>query len=136
MISFTKTPLFIAQNRFDKLLIQDLGLCFTCKADSAATSWSGQYTRFYGALQNATLLEIHKSLPRAGFFVPSEFHHDENFYGFLETEAKVINGMSLRAAFESWYWDRAPVMLIEATCNDDGPCVPSLGPASPATLVV
>jgi len=125
VVSVIKTPLFILQNRFDKLQIQSLGLCFSCSDSSLPTSWEGSYTRHFGRLQHETVMDIKKALPQTGFFMPSEFHHDENFYKFFDSQAKSIQGMSLRAAFESWYWDKANVMLIEPTCSAGGPCVPN-----------
>jgi len=122
MLYYTKTPLFIGMNRFDKLLIQDLGLCLTCKATDKPSGLQGKYTRFYGARMNETIIDVTRALPRTGWFVPSEFHHDENFYRFLDSKEKSIQGMSLRAAFEAWYNDQRPVVLIEPTCNEDGPC--------------
>jgi len=124
MIYYTKTPLFIGMNRFDALLIQDLGVCLTCKANDKPRSGNGRFTRFYGARMNQTVIDVNRTLPQTGWFVPSEFHHDENFYAFLESKEKSIEGMSLRAAVEAWYYDRRPVVLVEATCDEDGPCVP------------
>jgi hypothetical protein len=121
-IFYTKTPLFIAQNRFDALQIQDVGLCLGCKESDVPSSWEGEYIRFYGALQQKTLEDIQKALPRTGFFIPSEFHHDENFYRFLDTQEKSIAGKSFRAAFEDWYWHGKSVNLFEPTCNQEGPC--------------
>jgi hypothetical protein len=121
MLVYTKTPVFTAMNRFDALLIKDLGLCFACKAGDSPTSLNGKFTRFYGSLMNETVLDFSQRLPHLGWFIPNEFHHDENFYEFLDSKAKLIKGTSLRAAFESWYSGN-PVSLIEPTCNSDGPC--------------
>lgn len=121
-VNYTMRPLFIGMNRFDKLLVQDLGLCLGCKASDQAGSHRGNFIRFYGARMNQTVLDISKALPQTGWFVPSEFHHDENFYEFLDAREKRINGVSLRSAFESWYHDRKTVRLLETTCQTDGPC--------------
>jgi hypothetical protein len=117
------TPLFIGMNRFDKLLIQDLGVCLWCSADDSPGSLYGRYTRFFGSLVNTTVSGMHTLKPGTGFFIPSEFHHDENFYHFFESQEKAIDGVSLRAAFEAWYWDRRPTRLVEDCCAPScGPC--------------
>jgi hypothetical protein len=124
MLPYVKTPLFIAQNRFDQLQIHDIGICLSCDADtviSKPSSESGRYARFFGAQINKTMLDIKTQLPQTGFFVPSEFQHDYNFYRFFYDKPKSINGLSLKAAFEKWYRG-SEVMLIEPTCVEDGPC--------------
>lgn len=123
MIKYTKTPLFIGMNRFDPLLIQDVGICLTCKASDKPSGLNGRFIRFYGSIMEQTVIDINRTLPQTGWFIPSEFHHDENFYRFLDSTEKSIQGMSLRAAFEAWYYDRRPIVLLEATCQDGGPCV-------------
>lgn len=126
LIRYTRTPLFIAMNRFDTFLIEAIGLCYSCKANATPASSTGKFIRFYGALMNETVASISNALPQTGWFVPSEYHHDENYYHYFLDKEKSINGVSLRAAFESWYLDRRSVVLVEPTCNEDGPCVPAL----------
>merc|ERR1712176_559178 len=70
---------------------------------------------------NETIVDLSQKMPHSGWFIPSEFHHDENFYSFLESRQRSIGGTSLRAAFEAWYSGRRAV-LVEPTCSNDGPC--------------
>lgn len=122
LMPYTKQPLFVTMNLFDKLLIQDLGACFSCQETDGPQSMRGRFTRFYGTRMNETILDINRSVPQTGWFVPSEFHHDENFYEFMDSKEKKIGGVSLRSAFEAWYSGKR-VVLVEPTCNEDGPCV-------------
>jgi hypothetical protein len=120
---YIQTPLFIGMNRFDALLIKDLGICIWCKEDDRPDSVTGKYTRFYGNLVNKTVTTWQHLKPGTGLFIPSEFHHDENFYRFFTSQEKTIDGVSLRAAFEAWYWDGKPVRLVESCCGAScGPC--------------
>merc|ERR1719375_2553422 len=130
MISYVRTPLFMCQNRFDALLVQALGLCLRCRGSDDPHGLHGRFIRLYGARMNETINYVSRALPRTGWFVPSEFHHDENFYSFFSTKQKSIGGMSMRAAIEAWYWNRRSVKLVEPTCSLDGPC------ASPAPAVL
>jgi len=135
MISHSKTPLFICQNRFDSLEIDQVGLC-NCEADSAPSSRCGRFIRFYGALQNETALEIKKALPETGLVMPSEFDHDANFYRFFSHTEKFIENTSVKTAFDSWYWNKRSVMLIEPTCNSNGPCTAPVKPLLSDAIVV
>lgn len=125
MFQYTVTPSFICMNRFDELEIEDLGLCpkSVCTANAAPSSNGGKYIRYYGAMMNRTVLDMKKSRPGTGFFIPAEYSHDGNFAEFFDYTQRSIGGVSLRNAIEKWYWAREPVELVEGPlCNDDGPC--------------
>merc|ERR1712226_1733483 len=47
-MKYTKTPVFTAMNRFDAMLIKDLGLCPMCRRDARAHSTAGEFIRLYG----------------------------------------------------------------------------------------
>eukprot|EP00929_Paragymnodinium_shiwhaense_P039588 TRINITY_DN20781_c0_g1_i2.p1 TRINITY_DN20781_c0_g1~~TRINITY_DN20781_c0_g1_i2.p1 ORF type:complete len:406 (-),score=92.53 TRINITY_DN20781_c0_g1_i2:291-1508(-) len=122
---YTKTPLFICMNRFDELIIQELGLCpgSVCKSDASSGSVGGRYIRFYGARMNSTVADLSQKLPHTAWFVPSVFQHDGNFYeGFYDKEIRIQNA-TLKSAIEGWYWDGRPTVVVEDTCNSDGPCL-------------
>jgi len=127
MVPYVRSPLFILMNRFDKFMIKNMGLCADCQGTEGPTALTGKYIRYFGSLMNTTLLHIAKALPFAGFFVPSEFHHDENFYSLLaggsDEKHKVIGGMTLPQAFEAWHYGNGRrVFLMEPTCQQGGPC--------------
>lgn len=127
MFQYTVEPLFICQNRFDKLQMENLGLCpkSDCSSHAAPSSSGGKYVRYFGATMNQTVIDMKASRPSPsiGFFIPAEYDHDGNFEAFFSKNERLIGGVSLRTAIERWYWDRERVELVEGPlCNDDGPC--------------
>lgn len=131
MFQYTKTPVFIGMNMFDALLVQDIGLCLTCKWTSSSQTLDGRYIRFYGSLMNETVKSFTQANSQTGFFAPAEFHHDENFYRFFSTQRKTIDNISLRTAFEEWYWKGKHVVLVEPPCSGNGPCTGVLAKSNP-----
>merc|ERR1712232_1260501 len=93
-----------------------------CKGTADASSSEGRYIRFYGARMNETVIDLNQAVPHVGWFVPSEYEHDGNFYDFFSTREKTIKGTTFKSALEAWFWKREAVLLVEPTCNDDGPC--------------
>lgn len=138
MFKYTKTPMFMGMNRFDLLMIEIIGLCppNVCKPDSSPKSAAGQYIRFFGDCVNDSVTAFSQSNPSTAFFITSNFHHDENFYQFFYHTEKIINGVSLRSAFEDWYWGGKKVELLEQTCNSNGPCGPKQSGSEHTTIDV
>mmetsp|Transcript_54628 Transcript_54628/g.152479 ORF Transcript_54628/g.152479 Transcript_54628/m.152479 type:complete len:449 (+) Transcript_54628:3-1349(+) len=148
MMEHVETPLFVLSNRFDAMHINMFGLCppSVCSGNATANSDGGEFVRFYGQKVNDTVAHLSSKRPSTGFFIPSEFQHDENFGTYFWDEEKAIKGVSLRAAFEVWHKQMLSAMpaataftqpgfvpplstvhLVEQLCDAGGPCHPIHG---------
>lgn len=125
-----KAPLFILQNQFDALQIQDLGLCpYTmCKEGADPGSFAGQFIAYFGARMNDTLQEVMQRSPETGIFAPALFDHDGSLMSEVSGTGGSIGGASFNESFSDWYENRKLVHRIAASWNGH-PCPHSQGQA-------
>ena len=118
---YIRTPLFIAENRFDSVQINGDGELPPAQRDTAAGK---AFLAYYGRAMNASLQQFSQREGGASdaLFVPSCFEHctDMGLSDKLQ-----VNGVRLAEALGSWFFERGAVPRVLADDCGDAPCNPT-----------
>merc|ERR1712224_497421 len=111
---YIKTPLFIAENRYDKELVHTEYLCRSCTSNkSEASNMVQKYMSYFGKNMEATLRELNQQFKHS-VFMPNCFQH----FGNLCMKGGIsIDGHTYNKSLSNWFFNGAQYGLFDS-CGD------------------